>query len=213
MRKDDVIMRIITVSREFGSGGRKVGKRLADELGFAYYDREIITAIAEKSSFDEEYVERAVEGGMRFNYPMTISHTFSYIPSVTTVTPNLISHQHEVIEELASKGNCVIVGRGADVILEDKNPFKLFVYADMESKLARCRSRARAGENMTDKALEKSIKKIDKDRAASHGVLAHYPWGDRRGYNLCLNTTGIDVATAIPYIAAYIENWFNSQKG
>lgn len=205
-------MRIITVSREFGSGGREVGKRLADELGFAYYDREIITAIAEKSSFDEEYVERAVEGGMRFNYPMTISHTFSYIPSVTTVTPNLISHQHEVIEELASKGNCVIVGRGADVILEDKNPFKIFVYAEMSEKLARCRARARAGEDMSDKALERSIKKIDKDRAASHGVLAHYPWGDRRGYNLCLNTTGIDVATAIPHIAAYIENWFNSQK-
>lgn len=206
------IMKIITVSREFGSGGREVGKRLADTLGFAYYDREIITAIAEKSSFDEEYVERAVEGGMRFNYPMTISHTFSYIPSVSTVTPNLISHQHEVIQGLAAKGNCVIVGRGADVILEDKNPFKLFVYADMESKLARCRSRARAGENMTDKALERSIKKIDKDRASSHGVLARYPWGDRRGYNLCLNTTGIEISTAIPHIAAYITEWFNSQK-
>lgn len=206
------IMRIITVSREFGSGGREVGKRLADELGFAYYDREIITAIAEKSSFDEDYVERAVEGGMRFNYPMTISHTFSYIPSINTVTPNIISHQHEVIQELAAKGNCVIVGRGADVILEDKNPFKLFVYAEMSEKLARCRARAHAGEDMSDKALEKSIKKIDKDRASSHGVLARYPWGDRRGYNLCLNTTGIDVATAIPHIAAYITEWFESQK-
>lgn len=205
-------MKIVTVSREFGSGGREVGKRLADKLGFAYYDREIISAIAEKSSFDEEYVERAVEGGMRFNYPITISHTFSYIPSISMAAPTLISQQQEVIKELASKGDCIIVGRGADVLLEDQNPFRIFVYADMASKIARCRSRAKEGEDMSDRALERSIKKIDRDRAANHGMLAEYPWGDRRGYDLCVNTSGVKLSATVPLIAEYIKTWFEQRQ-
>lgn len=212
MRKDGVVMRIITVSREFGSGGREVGKRLADELGIAYYDREIITAIAEKSSLDEDYVEKMIESRMYKSYPFTFSHTFAYVPAIVGTASEIISQQSTVIKELAGKSDCVIVGRGADVILENESPFRLFVYADMQSKLARCRSRAKEDENLTERQLMKKIKSIDKGRKESHDILSPYPWGDRRGYNLCINTTGVQIKTMIPYIAEYIKAWFDNAR-
>lgn len=202
-------MKIVTVSREFGSGGREVGKRLADLLGFAYYDREIITAIAEKSSLDEDYIEKTIESGITRSYPITFSHSFAaYIPAAMTPAPGIIASQHAVIKEIASKGDCVIVGRCADVILEDLNPFRLFVCADMSSKMNRCRLRAPEDEKLTDRELERKIKRIDKGRKENHDILASYPWGDRRGYDLCINTSGVDIKAIIPHIGGYIEEWF-----
>lgn len=205
-------MKIITVSREFGSGGREIGKRLADELGVSYYDREIISAIAEKSSLDEEYVENIIEGGIKRTYPITYSHTFSYMPALMGAAPGLISQQHAVIKELAAKGDCVIVGRGADIILEKENPFKLFVYADMKSKIARCRSRETGDEILSDKELERRIKRIDKARKESHDILSPYSWGERQGYNLCVNTSGTEIKAIVPSIADYIKIWFESNR-
>ena len=111
-------MKIITVSREFGSGGRELGKRLADELGFAYYDREIIMGIAKKCAMDEDYIERTIENHSMRRYPITYARTFSAIPSFSVDQASLLLvQQGKVIQELAAQGNCVVVGRGADKIL------------------------------------------------------------------------------------------------
>lgn len=201
-------MRIITISREFGSGGREVGKRLADELGFAYYDREIITEIAKNVNMDENYIDHVLEKGVFSSIPITFGRTLAFFPSST---PDIFSQQQKVITELSSRGDCVIVGRNADVLLREKNPFRIFVYADMASKVARCKGRSEDSENMSDREFEKMIKQIDKGRASGHDMIADVSWGDKKGYELCVNTTDAEIKKLIKPIAEYALNWFENR--
>ncbi len=202
-------MKIITVSREFGSGGREIGKRLADELGFAYYDREIVSAIAEKTSLDEGYIERTLDSSILNQvYPVTFSRTFAFSYHNIANATNLLAKQHQVVRELAQKGDCVIVGRSADALLSDLNPFKLFIYADMQSKIDRCKKRADESENFTDKEYKKKIEKIDKARAENHDFVSSYAWGDMKNYDLCINTTNIDIKAIVPKLAEYIKTTY-----
>lgn len=204
-------MSIITISREFGSGGRELGKRLADELGFAYYDREIVTAIAQKTQMDEGYVANALEGGLFRGVPVHFGRTFSYTASLMTNTTNLFVEQHKIIRELAAKGNCIIVGRAADAILEEYKPLNLFVYADIPSKVARCRERAPEGENLTERELIRHIKKIDAERARYYEMFSDTRWGSKEGYHLCVNTTGKQIKKLVPSLAQYARCWLGEQ--
>lgn len=204
-------MKIITLSREFGSGGREVGKRLADVLNIAYYDKEIIMALAEETKLDEKYVEHTIENSAAtHNYPLTFSRTLT-LPYNMTNTAELLGKQHKIIRRIASQGDCIIVGRSADAILDDMNPFKLFIYADLKAKIARCRDRASENEQMTDREYEKQMKRIDKARAYNHDFVADRDWGDMRNYNLCVNTTGVEIKKIIPQIADFINNWYSRQ--
>ena len=203
-------MRIITVSREFGSGGRELGKRLSEKLGIAYYDKEIITEIARSSDLDEKYVEKVLENSVQ-HYAMTLAHSFAHFSVQDASSPNLLAQQTLVIKNLASKGDCVIVGRSADVILRDLSPMRLFVYSDMESKVERCRARSGEDDALTVKQMIRKIKQIDRARAANHDFVSPIPWGDRSGYDLCINTTGSDIKSLIPSLASYCENWFSSR--
>ncbi len=203
-------MRIITVSREFGSGGRELGKRLADHLGYHYFDREIVTAIAQKTALDETYVETVLEKGLFKTMPITFGHTFSYLPSIPYDGSNLFTEQQKVIRELAAHGDCVMLGRNADMILENEHPFKLFIYADMDAKIRRCRQRAPDGEHLTEREMEKQIRRIDKARANYHDLLADTAWGDKSSYHLCVNTTGVPLETLVPAIANYAKAWFEA---
>lgn len=205
-------MRIITIGREFGSGGREVGKRLADALGIAYYDREVITEIAKRSELDETYVEHVLETGFPQGMFLTYGHTLS-APSLLGVHPatSVLTAQRKVVQKLAEK-DCVIVGRCADVILQDKNPFKLFVYADEKSKLARCRARTPEDESLTDRQLLKKMRKIDKGRKKLHSLFLGGEWGDREEYNLCVNTSGTVIKEVVPCIADYVNHWFENRK-
>lgn len=199
---------IVTVSREFGSGGREVGKRLADALSCDYYDREIIAAIAQESNMDAGYVEHVLDNSLHYSYPLTFSHTLSVNYFLNSSAPQLLGIQNKIIRSLAEKSNCVLVGRGADAILEQYKPFRIFVYADLEAKLARCRSRAPADEHLTDRELERKIRQIDKNRADNHDLIAAYRWGDRNGYDLCVNTTNVDIRDIVPVIAEYAKAYF-----
>lgn len=199
---------IVTVSREFGSGGREVGKRLADALSCDYYDREIIAAIAQESNMDAGYVEHVLDNSLHYSYPLTFSHTLSVNYFLNSSAPQLLGIQNKIIRSLAEKSNCVLVGRGADAILEQYKPFRIFVYADLEAKLARCRSRAPADEHLTDRELERKIRQIDKNRADNHDLISAYRWGDRNGYDLCVNTTNVDIKDIVPVIAEYAKAYF-----
>lgn len=205
-------MGIVTVSREFGSGGREVGKRLADALGYAYYDREIVVEIADKMKMDEGYVANALEGGMFRNVPIHFGRTFSYTAPVVNNTTGLFVEQHKILKKLAQEGNCVIVGRAADSILAEHRPFNLFVHADMEAKMARCRQRAPEGESLTDRELRRRIKKIDSERARYHELFSDTRWGNKEGYHMCLNTTGVEIKVLIPALAEYIRSWEKAGK-
>lgn len=202
-------MKIITISREFGSGGREVGKRLADALGFAYYDREIITAVAQKSSFDEEYVEKTLERGMPRTFSISFGRTFSFPDVAQQNYTKMLVAQQQFISDIAKKGeDFIIVGRAADVILQEHNPLNLFVYAEMSSKIKRCRERAKDGENMTDREYSRKIKQVDLGRAVNRQLLADGGWGDKESYHLCINTTDAEIKKLIDPIAAFAKAWF-----
>lgn len=200
-------MKIITISREFGSGGRELGKRLADELGFAYIDREIVTEIAKRSSLDENYVDSVIEKGA-MNIPITYSSTLAHVSTINHAATRILREQQKIITELAEKGDCVIVGRNADIILEHENPLKIFVHADMDSKITRCQARAASNEALTDRQMKAKIKKIDKGRYDRHRLLSDIPWGDKRGYNMCVNTTNMDIKSLVPAVAEFARAWF-----
>ena len=202
-------MRIITISREFGSGGRELGKRLADALGFAYYDREIVSSIAEKCNLDEVYVENVLRKGLTINVPVTFGHTFYFYSDPTSENElKVLNTQQQIIKELALRGDCVMVGRSSGIILEKYNPLRLFVYADMEWKVKRCRERASAEEHLTDRELEKKIRQIDAGRARHQKLLTDRKWGAPEGYDLCINTTNLEIKKIIPGLKEMALCWF-----
>ncbi len=206
-------MKIITISREFGSGGRELGKRLADALGFAYYDKEIISAIAKESSFDENYVEELLQRGLTPTYSPTFGHSFSLgFDPIMENELKVLHLQQTIIKGLAEKGDCVMVGRTSGIILEEFHPMKIFVYADMASKLARCRARADDCQTLSDKELQKKIRQIDEGRAKHQKLFSDLKWGSKDNYHLCVNTTGIQIRDMIPSIKEYALAWFAQQK-
>lgn len=206
-------MKIVTISREFGSGGRELGKRLAQELGWAYYDREIVSAISENSQLSREYVEQVMEQGVGFAYPITVRCTFSRIPSLQQNNLRVLVEQQKVLKQLAQRGeNCVIVGRGADVLLREYGPLNLFVYADQQSKLARCRARAREGEDLSLWVLERKIRQVDNGRVKYRQLLTGTPWGRKESYHLCVNTSGRDIKGLAHWLAGYVGYWFGGSE-
>ena len=202
-------MHIITIGREFGSGGRELGKRLADELGYDYYDREIIDSIAEKHEMSSDYVEKTLEGGNWSKFTFTFGHSFYAYDALQSVKSKLVNEERKILEEIAKRGrDCVIVGRNADVTLAEYEPFNIFVCADMDARIERCRSRASSDENMTDKQMEKNIRSIDKNRADSRSFITDRKWGDKNSYNLIVNTTGREIKKITPAVAEYINCWY-----
>ena len=200
--------KIITISREFGSGGRELGKRLADALGVPCYDYQIVEMVAEKQGLDKNYVESAAERDVRAFYPTTVGVRFSNSTFFINQSVELFTEQTKVIRELASRGDCVIVGRCADVLLDNENPLNIFVYANKESKIKRCRERAKPGESLTDKEIEKKMKEIDKGRADLRKMLADTAWGDKAGYHLLVNTSGKEIKSLVPGLAEYVKGYF-----
>ncbi|MGN1001932.1 MAG: AAA family ATPase [Oscillospiraceae bacterium] len=199
--------KVITVSREFGSGGRELGKRLAEILNIAYYDKEVITAISEKSSLAESYVEQIVEQHIVTYYPITIATSFASMPydAMGQINRSIYSAQAEVLKEMATKSDCVIVGRCADHILREFSPLNLFVYADMPSKIARCREKGGEIADLSDKELQKRINGVDRARAKYYSSYTGRVWGDKLNYDLCVNTTNHSIKMLAESIAHLIQ--------
>lgn len=207
------MMRIITISREFGSGGRELGKRLSELLGYGYYDREIVAAIAENKGMNESYVEKLTESRAMKSVPMHFRSSFSGGIAMGQARTDLLLEQKKVIEAIARTGkNCVIVGRNADVLLQDSAPFKLFVCADMDAKIRRCMERAGKDEKLSRKEMERKIRAIDKGRAQARQIVTDIPWGDRTAYHLTVNTAEWDIKELAPMIAGIANCWFERRE-
>lgn len=204
--KEIHMSKIITIGREFGSGGREIGKRLADELGIAYYDNEIITQIAERTKLAEGYVQHVMEDGPTMLLPITIGRSF-YMGMDPVMEQNNVIYREQslLIQELAEKSDCVIVGRSADYILREKHPFRLFIYADMEHRMDRCRKRAPENEHFTDKELKRHIQDIDRRRGRYYQFFTGQTWGERLNYDLCINTSNAEIKELVPAIARLIK--------
>lgn len=201
-------MRIITVSREFGSGGREIGKRLADEMGIAYYDKEIISEIAKENKIKDILDKDTVN-----EFPISFGRTFASLSFFRNSAVSMIVTEQKIIRHIAKRGeDFVIVGRSADAILKRYKPCNIFVYADMQSKMKRCKKRFEKNEKLTEKDLERKIKQVDSARRKHRDLISTEKWGDRNNYHLCINTTGFEIKDLIPTVLQYTNSYFDKKK-
>ena len=170
--------RVITISREFGSGGRTIGKLVAEKLGIPCYDSEIIQEMVKETGFTSDYIREYTPGGF-------LSSAFSNRLFGPTNEDILWEHQYKVISEIAEKGACVIVGRCADYVLKDKaDCLKVFIHADMEFRAKRIVEVY--GER--EQSPEERLRDKDKRRAAYHRFYTDMKWGHAQNYHLTLNS-------------------------
>ena len=202
-------MNIITISREFGSGGRELGKRLADLTGYDYYDSEIIAAVAKNSGLDPDYVESVLTDHGWQNLSLTYRSTLSSASYIQSSQIHLLVEQKKVIEQIAALGkDCIIVGRNADMILGDYQPFSIFVCAQTDAKVRRCMERAADNEKLTEKELIRKMKQIDKARSQTRDLMGGLEWGRRDAYHLTVNTTDWEIKELAPAVADFAARWF-----
>lgn len=180
---------IITISREFGSGGYEIGQKVAEALNFKFYDKELIAQLAEKIMVSESFVEKTEDQVPRRNIFHEIIPLFASADGGQA--DYIFNEQGKFIVELANKGNCVIAGRRADYYLrDDPKALHLFFYADMDFKIDRiCRT-----ENCTPEEAAKKIQDMDKRRRTSYEYTTGRKWSDMHNYDrmICTSTLGID---------------------
>ena len=199
--------KIITIGREFGSGGRELGRRLAEELGYEYYDREILEEISRRTDLSVEYVHQVVENQPHSLLPITVARSFTYVDQYTLKQLQAVyREQTKVIREMAARSNCVIVGRCASYILKSHKPFRIFVHADMDSRVRRCMEHMDEAERFDEKSMRKHIKAVDRGRAKYFRFYTDMKWGDRRNYDLCINTTDVVIKDIVPVIAKLFKD-------
>ena len=176
--------RIITISREFGSGGRFIGEEVAKQLGIAYYSENIIDQIAQQSGLSPEYIEENAELSPKKGF-------FAYAFSGRDITGKsvddmLYEAQRKVILEIAKKEPCVMIGRNADFILKDRDDvLNVFIHGDMPEKIKRICNLY----DVTEDGAVKLIKDTDKRRRTNYNFYTEQKWGMARNYTLSLNSS------------------------
>ena len=176
--------RIITISREFGSGGRFIGEEVAKKLGIAYYDKNIINEIAEKSGLSPEYIQENAELSPK-------KGLFAYAFAGRDITGKSVEDmvyevQRKVILELADKEPCVIIGRNADYILKDRDDvLNVFIHGDAQEKIQRIIRLY----NVEEQKAVKMMADTDKRRMANYNFYTDQKWGKASNYTLCLNSS------------------------
>lgn len=187
--------KIITISREFGSGGRTIGKEVARELGIPCYDREFIEKIAEKTGYAEEFIAEESEYAPNAN-----SFAYMFLGRELGGLSNadrIWIAQKKVIEELADKGSCVIVGRCADYVLKErKDCLNVFVYADKAFRAERIVKQY--GEHAV--SPEKRLADKDKKRKLNYKYFTEQDWGKRENYHLCIDSGFLGIEKAAELI-------------
>lgn len=197
---------IITIGREFGSGGRELGKRIAEKLQIAYYDSEIVREIAKKTDLAYEYVHQILEQKPIVYYPITIGSSFNGVSThANKNSTSIYVEQSNVIKEMAQKSDCVIVGRCADYILKDMNPFRIFVYSDIESKKKRCLEKGEIDKDISERKLTKMIKNIDKNRKRYYEFYTSQKWADPLNYDLMINTSNKTIKEVVNEIIKILK--------
>lgn len=200
--------KIVTISREFGSGGLAIGRAVAERLGVPFYDKKLVEHIAEESGFAPKFVEEHSEhspSGSLFSYAFAPQGVPGVMNGLSTAD-YLWNAQCNVILELADKGPCVIVGRNADYILKDRpDAFHVYLSADKDFRAARIVELF--GE--TDKSPEVRLNEKDKRRRVNYQHYTGRNWGQAQNYDLCLRTSTIGIDQCAEII---INAVLNSRK-
>ena len=197
---------IVTIGRQFGSGGRYIGKKLSEALGCDYYDKEILTLAAKESGLSPEFLDRCDEnhtGSLLFS--LVMGDTGAYVGGNWNASVEQIAAkaQHEAILKAADKGNCVIIGRCADYILREREELvRVFINADPKDRVKWICER----ENLQKNAAADKIRKIDKSRTSYYNYNTDQHWGFASNYDLCINVSKIGADGAVKLIIDYLEN-------
>lgn len=201
--------KIITISREFGTGARTIGLELATELGFAYYDRAIIQMAAEKTGLSPEFIEKN-EATSRNSFLFNIANT-AYISSSLNlqysipVNDKAFIAQSEVIKEIAAKEDCVIIGRCADYVLSDEQRLlRVFLYGDKQDRLNRIIN----DYGYKADSAEAELNRIDKGRTGYYKYYTGMSWNDIRNRDVAINTSKSGIETAVKMLKDFADTYF-----
>lgn len=193
--------KIITIERQYASGGRAIGQMLSEKLGIPVYGREILEMVAERNGTSIEFVEHIEESStnsLLFNFAISAQAMINDAGIVQN-EQNILKDERAVIRELADKGDCIIVGRCAgSVLLKHCETLRVFVYADMEDRVRR----AREEYGIDDRKIESVIRKIDRRRSNFYNLNSDYRWDDREGYCLMLNSSALGIEKCVDAIIA-----------
>lgn len=198
---------IITIARQYGSGGKTIGKMLAEELKIPCYDRDIIHLASEDSGIAEYLFGQVDEVRKKSLKDIITQKTYD----AKLLSPesddfiskdNLFNYQAKIIKELAEKGSCIFIGRCADNVLKGtEHLLRVFIYADD----AYCLEKAKERNSMSEGELKSYIRKIDKHRADFYKYYTGNDWYDARNYDLCLNTAELGFEKCVKIIEEYVK--------
>lgn len=198
---------IVTIGRQFGSGGRSIGEKVAKKLGVPFYDKELISLAAKESGIDPDIfknVDEKAANSLLYSLSMGLYSFGSGFQAMGDLPVNdkLYMLQHKIIKDIAKKGACVIVGRCADYVLrEQPNVVNIFIYADMEYRKQESVKR----HGIDAARAEHIINKTDKSRANYYSFYSGQKWGMAENYDLCINSAKIDEDSIVDLIIAYIK--------
>lgn len=197
--------KLVTISREYGSGGRIIGKLLAEKLGVPFYDKEIIEMAAKESGFSEELMEESeLKAKNGFAYSLSSMTPFGegIGSNMLSVNERMFIAQFQVIREIGEKGEAVIVGRCADYVLKDfPGVTNAFIYGEYDDRIRRAVEKY----GVDEKEADKVVSSYDKARANYYNYHTGRKWGDYRNYNLSIDSSYIDEDEAASLIADYVE--------
>jgi len=197
---------VITIARQYGSGGKTVGKMVAEELGIPFYSREIVRLASEESGINEALfgeVDEKLGRTSLFKLSKTVYDGELISPDSDDFVShrNLFNYQAKIIKDLAAKESCVIIGRCADYVLRDyPNVMSVFVHADEQF----CFERAMERNSLSHRDMEKYIARTDKYRGDYYKYYTGNEWNDARNYDLCLNSAELDYDRCVSIIKAYM---------
>ena len=198
---------IITIGRQFGSGGRAVGEKLAKKLDISFYDKELISLAAKESGISPEVfdnVDEKAANSLLYSLSMGLYNFGSGFSAMGDLPVNdkLYLLQHQIIKDIAEKENCVFVGRCADYVLRDNpNCVNIFIYADMEYR----KQEAVKKHGIDANRAEHIITKTDKSRANYYSFYSGQKWGMAENYDLCINSAKLDEDSIVELIISYIN--------
>lgn len=197
---------VITIARQYGSGGKTIGEMLSRELGVEYYNKDLILKASEESGINVALFANADEKAKglmnKFKKKNYGGEVLDPSDSNFTSEENLFNYQAKIIRELADKESCIIIGRAADYILKDRDDvLSVFVHAPHDFLM----EQAAKKHSMSSKELEKYIAKIDKERAEYYKLHTGREWTDARNYDLCLDSSKLGFERCVEEIIAYMN--------
>lgn len=203
---------ILTIGRQFGSGGREVGKKLAKELGIAYYDKELMAVAARESGLSEEFFEKADErasSGLAYAFTMGYSYMGMFTPYNDILSNDgLFKFQSDAIRKLAAEQSCVLVGRCADYILrDDLDCLSFFIHTTPEHRVQRIIER----QHLTVEQAKELMSKTDKSRAAYYNYYTNKEWGVASSYNFSIDVSVLGVDETVEFIKTFVERKMNKR--